>query len=157
MVPIPPYGMGVYPPPSPRIPPYYMSFCRKRGDNTLDNAKKILGKKLSFLVYLFYMKYQIDKARLEDIIMKYLDSVFFGIEEHIDVIEGKDYQWWGKGEDEMIAIDSSYDDGLAMGVEDSIWQVVRSMFGLTPHQTDEYFMRWIHENLELSPLEIFTF
>jgi hypothetical protein len=47
--------MGVYPlggGPSPRIPPYYRTKRQFGGDNTLDNAKKIFGKKLSFCIYL---------------------------------------------------------------------------------------------------------
>lgn len=43
--------MGVYPlggGPSPRIPPYYRTKRQFGGDNTLSNAKKIFGKKLSF-------------------------------------------------------------------------------------------------------------
>ena len=39
-------GVGSYPPlawgyhpPSPRIPPYYMTKCRFRGDNTLNQVK----------------------------------------------------------------------------------------------------------------------
>ena len=57
----------------------------------------------------------------------------------------------------MIAIDNSVKDELAIGIEDSIWQSVRGMFNLTPIQTDQYFTRWIQENLDLSPLEIFSF
>ena len=39
--------------PSPRIPPYIVSECQFRGDNTLSNAKKkFLGKKCPFLGYL---------------------------------------------------------------------------------------------------------
>jgi len=42
-------------PPPPRIPPYIVSYCQFGGDNTLDNAKKFLGKKLSFLgVFIIY-------------------------------------------------------------------------------------------------------
>jgi hypothetical protein len=41
--------------PSPRIPPYIVSECQFGGDNTLDNAKKFLGKKLSFFgVFIVY-------------------------------------------------------------------------------------------------------
>jgi len=52
---IPPSGMGATPHiggPSPRIPPYIVSYCQFGGDNTIDNAKKFLGKNLSFFGYL---------------------------------------------------------------------------------------------------------
>ena len=52
---LPPWHGGIHPP-SPRIPPYYMSKCRFGGDNTLDCANKFLGKKCPFSEYLFDMK-----------------------------------------------------------------------------------------------------
>jgi len=42
--------------PSPRIPPYIVSECQFGGDNTIDNAKKFLGKNCPFLGYLLNMK-----------------------------------------------------------------------------------------------------
>ncbi len=42
--------------PSPRIPPYYRTKRQFGGDNTLDNAKKIFGKNLSFFRYLLKTK-----------------------------------------------------------------------------------------------------
>jgi len=103
------------------------------------------------------MIYQINKSRLDEVIMNYLDSVFFGMEEHHYAIGKAIYHWWGIGNHEMIDIDNSHDDVFAMGIEDSIWQGVRGMFNLAPIQTDEYFMRWIQKNLELFPSEIYTF
>ena len=63
---LPPWHGGIHPP-SPRIPPYYMSKCRFGGDNTLSCANKFLGKKCPFLEYLFDMKkkYIITESQLK--------------------------------------------------------------------------------------------
>jgi hypothetical protein len=103
------------------------------------------------------MKYQINESRLDEVIMSYLDSVLFGIEEKYNYIGGGMYQFWGKGNYEMIYVDESNDNMLSMGINNSIWGGLRRMFNLTPTQTDEYFIKWIEENLGLNPEDIYTF
>jgi len=51
----PPLAWGytpLYGGPSPRIPPYIGQNVSFGGDNTMSNAKKIFGKKMSFFGYL---------------------------------------------------------------------------------------------------------
>lgn len=47
--------------PSPRIPPYYRTKRQFGGDNTLGNAKKIFGKKLSFFGVFIINKFKMRK------------------------------------------------------------------------------------------------
>lgn len=86
----PPLAWGIHPP-SPRIPPYYMSKCRFGGDNTLSCANKFLGKKCPFSEYLFDMKESIKrllKESLKDQLMssyqEELDNLF---STHGDIIK----------------------------------------------------------------------
>jgi hypothetical protein len=104
------------------------------------------------------MKYQINKSRLDEIIMYYLDTVFSGIEEHLDDEPEEIIQWWGVGDERVLEVENTDDEEeLVMGVLFYIWDGLKTMFNLTPTQTDEYIMIWIHKRLGLSPTEIYNF
>jgi len=49
---IPPYGA-----PSPRIPPYIVSYCQFGGDNSLNQVKLFLGKNCPFLGIYYYERF----------------------------------------------------------------------------------------------------
>ena len=106
------------------------------------------------------MKYIINESRLDEVIMNYLDSIFFGMKEHHEKIGYGIYQWWGNGDYWMMYIDKTYDADdavLSVGINDSVWSGLVAMFNLSPVQTEQYLKRWIRENLEINPDEIYVF
>jgi hypothetical protein len=66
--------------PSPRIPPYYRTKRQFGGDNTIDDAKKIFGKNLSFFRYLLKTKkmakriVRLTESDLERIVSKVIEE-----------------------------------------------------------------------------------
>lgn len=107
------------------------------------------------------MKYQINQARLDEVIMGYIDSMFSGIEMHTDININnsyyEDYVWWGKGDERMIDLRLTSWRARAVGIQSAIWRAVKGLFNLTADQTDEYFIRWMRENLNIIPVEIHLF
>jgi hypothetical protein len=96
------------------------------------------------------MKYEISKSRFDKIIMNYLDSVFFGIEEHTELIGGE-YRYWEKKGDTMIEFSEDLDGVSAVGISEPIWEIFRTMFSLTPFDADSYIKSWLKKNLNEIP------
>jgi hypothetical protein len=104
------------------------------------------------------MKYQINKSRLDELVMYYLDEVFSGIEEHLDDEPEEIIQWWGVGDERVLEVENTDDEEeLVMGVSFSIWDGVENMFSLTHTQVEEYMLMWIQTRLGLYPTELFYF
>jgi hypothetical protein len=118
----------------------------------MNNAKKILGKKWGIYGY---MKYIISESRFDDIIMTFLDERFQGMEKHNDAIGGGMYTWWGIGNHGLLDLDYDSKGGYRVGVDHTIFEGLKGIFGLSLGETEDYIMRWLFENLDLKPLEIY--
>lgn len=105
------------------------------------------------------MKYQIQQSRLDKVVMTYLDSIFSGVEEHTENIGDIIYRWWGKDDKEMMDISTSLinEEYIVLGIYETIYDGLKSMFNLNKAEADGYFLWWFEKNIGISANEVDTF
>jgi len=142
----PPLAWGytpLYGGPSPRIPPYYRSKCQFGGDNTMSNAKKIFGKKLSFFWYLLNMDYIITENRLLRLIDNYIEETFGELKKipykHINAREG-DFELVSEDKTIFLFMDHSLE------VDKNLFNDLKGLFNLSGSEMAQLFEIWFQKH-----------
>ena len=91
------------------------------------------------------MKYVITESRLDELIQNYISESVGLLERHSshDSYSYSNYMWYTNLKDVMIFEIAETDEGLGLGVLESLWNSVNGMFSLSDYDTDKAFMKWM--------------
>jgi len=104
------------------------------------------------------MKYLILESRLDKLVQKYITNYVGVLERHSSPTFGRSYIWYTNLNGEMIFEISDTDYGLALGVYESLWSLVKGVFSLSDSDTDRAFLIWMTNNEEKREFEdLYTF
>jgi hypothetical protein len=104
------------------------------------------------------MKYLIAESRLDNLVQKYITKYVGVLEKHLTHTFGRSYIWYTNINGEMMFEVSDTDYGLALGVYESMWNMVKGVFSLSDSDTDRAFLIWMTNNEEKREFEdLYTF
>jgi len=104
------------------------------------------------------MKYLITESRLDNLVQKYITKYVGVLEKHLTHTFGRSYIWYTNINGEMMFEVSDTDYGLALGVYESMWNMVKGVFSLSDSDTDRAFLIWMTNNEEKREFEdLYTF
>jgi hypothetical protein len=104
------------------------------------------------------MKYLILESRLDKLVQKYITNYVGVLERHSSPTFGRSYIWYTNLNGEMIFEISDTDYGLALGVYESLWSLVKGVLSLSDSDTDRAFLIWMTNNEEKREFEdLYTF
>jgi hypothetical protein len=104
------------------------------------------------------MKYLISESRLDNLVQKYITKYVGVLEKHLTHTFGRSYIWYTNINGEMMFEVSDTDYGLALGVYESMWNMVKGVFSLSDSDTDRAFLIWMTNNEEKREFEdLYTF
>ena len=104
------------------------------------------------------MKYLISESRLDNLVQKYITNYVGVLERHSSPPFGDTYIWYTNINGEMMFEISDTENGLALGVFESMWNMVKGVFSLSDSDTDRAFLTWMLNNEEKREFEeLYTF
>lgn len=106
------------------------------------------------------MKYIITESRLDKLVQNFITNYVGQLKRHIHPDFGDAYIWYTNSNDVTVfEISLNHEsNGVALGVLESMWDLVKGMFLLSNLETDNAFSTWVANNKEMeSPDEIYTF
>jgi len=91
------------------------------------------------------MNYSITEHRLKQIIDNFITDQVGVLKKHDHNNPVVDYYWWtdkyGNG---VFEVSGDYE---SLGVYEKLWISVRELFGLSPMETDDSFLRWSYHHM----------
>jgi hypothetical protein len=104
------------------------------------------------------MKYIIAESRLDKLVQKYITNYVGVLERHSSPTFGNTYIWYTNLNGDMMFEISDTENGLALGVYESMWNMVKGVFSLYDYDTDEAFLTWMENNEEMRRFDdLYTF
>ena len=107
------------------------------------------------------MKYIITESRLDKLVQTFITNYVGPLKRNIHPDFGDSYIWYTTSYDLTVFEISSSNSGegvVALGVLESMWDLVKGMFLLSSLETDNAFATWAANNEGMeTPDEIYTF
>jgi hypothetical protein len=92
------------------------------------------------------MNYSITENRLKQIIDTFITEQIGVLKKHKHSNPFVNYYWWtdkyGNG-----VFETSGEDDESLGVYEKLWMSVNELFGLSPMETDDSFLRWAYHHM----------